>query len=92
LHISINLENLSLTEIIQLQNHLPDHIAQRYEQCVAIVFSDIIGSTAFFNRFGNSRIVSKCTAILRPMTSCWLFLIRYRVATGLRPAFLVRYF
>ena len=50
---SINLNDLTLTEIIQLQNSLSAHISQRYEQDLAVAFSDIIGSTAYFNRFGN---------------------------------------
>jgi class 3 adenylate cyclase len=49
----IKFDELTLTEIIQLQNSLSVHLAQRYEQHLAVAFSDIIGSTAYFNRFGN---------------------------------------
>jgi class 3 adenylate cyclase len=49
----MDLEALTLTEIIRLQNRLSAHIAQRYEQRLAIVFSDIIGSTSYFTRFGD---------------------------------------
>jgi class 3 adenylate cyclase len=50
---SIDFESLSLTEIIRLQNRLSAHIAKCYEKQLAIVFCDIIGSSAYFARFGN---------------------------------------
>jgi class 3 adenylate cyclase len=50
---SINLETLSLTEIIRLQNQLSTILSQRFERRVALIFSDIVGSTAYFSRFGD---------------------------------------
>jgi class 3 adenylate cyclase len=50
---SINPETLSLTEIIRLQNQLSTILSQRFERQMALVFSDIVGSTSYFSRFGD---------------------------------------
>lgn len=50
---SLDFDSLSLTEIIQLQNQLSAHLTRRFEKHVALVFSDVIGSTHFFRRFGD---------------------------------------
>jgi class 3 adenylate cyclase len=44
---------LSMTEIIRLQNMLSAALVKRFEQRIALAFSDIIGSTPYFARFGN---------------------------------------
>ncbi len=49
----LDFDSLSLTEIIQLQNQLSTHLTRRFERYVALVFSDIVGSTAYFRRFGD---------------------------------------
>jgi len=50
---SIDFESLTLTEIIRLQNQLSTCLARRFEKWLAIVFSDIVGSTAYFQRYGD---------------------------------------
>ena len=48
-----DLESLSLTDIIRLQNQLSEVITKRFEKPLALVFSDIAGSTRYFTMFGN---------------------------------------
>ena len=50
---SIDFESLTLREIIRLQNQLSACLAQRFEKWLAIIFSDIVGSTAYFQRYGD---------------------------------------
>lgn len=50
---SSHLETLSLTEIIRLQNQLSAILTRRFERPYALVFSDIVGSTAYFSRYGD---------------------------------------
>ncbi len=45
--------SLSMTEIIRLQTMLSSALARRFEQKLALVFSDMVGSTQYFARFGN---------------------------------------
>lgn len=49
----LDFETLSLTEIIRLQNQLSAVLARRFEKTLALAFSDVTGSTAYFARFGN---------------------------------------
>jgi class 3 adenylate cyclase len=46
-------EQLSLNEIIRLQNQLSSMLSRRFEHILALAFSDIVGSTAYFSRFGD---------------------------------------
>ena len=48
-----DLERYSLTEILRLQNELSKTIQRRFRKNLAITFSDVVGSTAYFQRFGN---------------------------------------
>jgi class 3 adenylate cyclase len=48
-----NLETLTLTQIIRLQNRLSKILTQRFERQAALVASDIVGSTSYFTRFGD---------------------------------------
>lgn len=48
-----DLEQASLTELIRLRNQLSEVLARRFERPLALVFTDIVGSTAYFARFGN---------------------------------------
>lgn len=48
-----NLQTLSLTEIIRLQNQLSKFLTQRFERQAALVASDIVGSTTYFTHFGD---------------------------------------
>ncbi len=50
----IDFAALSMTEIIRLQNLLQQELTRRFERQVALVFSDIVGSTAYFARFGDA--------------------------------------
>ncbi len=45
--------SLSMTEIIRLQTMLSSALARRFEQKLALVFSDLVGSTPYFARFGD---------------------------------------
>src|SRR5689334_19724050 len=49
----IEIEGLSLTEAIRLQNALSESITRKFARQLALVFSDIVGSTPYFARFGN---------------------------------------
>lgn len=42
-----------MTEIIRLQDALSKALVRRFEKKLALVFSDIVGSTAYFARFGD---------------------------------------
>jgi class 3 adenylate cyclase len=44
---------LTMTEIIRLQTQLSQELARRFETSAALVFTDIVGSTAYFTRFGD---------------------------------------
>ncbi len=49
-----DLNALTMTEIIRLQYRLQEELARRFECRLALVFSDIVGSTAYFARFGDA--------------------------------------
>jgi class 3 adenylate cyclase len=44
---------LSMTEIIRLQNLLSQELSRRFEVSMALAFTDIAGSTQYFARFGD---------------------------------------
>jgi class 3 adenylate cyclase len=44
---------LSMTEIVRLQDRLSQDLKRRFEQRLALGFSDIVGSTPYFARFGD---------------------------------------
>ena len=46
-------EQLGLTEIIRLQNQLSEVLLRRFERTLALSFTDIVGSTEYFARFGD---------------------------------------
>ena len=50
---SRNLETLSLTEIMRLQNQLSEVVTRKFERPLALCFTDIVGSTRYFSRFGD---------------------------------------
>ncbi len=45
---------LSMTDIVRLQNQLQQELTRRFEQPMALAFSDIVGSTIYFARFGDA--------------------------------------
>lgn len=49
----LDVDSLSLTEAIRLQSALSASITKRFQRQMALVFSDIVGSTPYFARFGN---------------------------------------
>ena len=49
-----NFSALSMTDIIRLQNELQQELTRRFECSLALVFSDIVGSTSYFSRFGDA--------------------------------------
>lgn len=50
----IDFNALSMTEIIRLQSLLQQELTCRFERHLALVFSDIVGSTPYFARFGDA--------------------------------------
>jgi class 3 adenylate cyclase len=48
-----DVNSLTMTEIIRLQNQLSQELTRRFERSLALAFSDIVGSTPYFARFGN---------------------------------------
>jgi class 3 adenylate cyclase len=49
----IDVDALSLAEIVQLQNELSDALRRRFTRPMALCFTDIVGSTAYLARFGD---------------------------------------
>ena len=45
--------SLGMTDIIRLQDMLSKALMRRFERRMAVAFSDVVGSTAFFSRFGD---------------------------------------
>ena len=50
----IDLNTLTMTEIVRLQNQLQHELRRRFERSLLMAFSDIVGSTAYFARFGDA--------------------------------------
>ena len=50
----IDFSSLTMTEIIRLQNQLQQELTRRFERPMALVFSDIVGSTPYFASFGDA--------------------------------------
>lgn len=46
-------ERLSMTEIIRLQDQLSKALIRRFEKRIGLVFTDVVGSTPYFARFGD---------------------------------------
>lgn len=46
-------ERLSFTEIVRLQDTLSRALVRRFEKKLAFAFSDVVGSTPYFGRFGD---------------------------------------
>jgi class 3 adenylate cyclase len=54
LAMTMDLEALSLVEIIRLQGQLTEALKRRFERTLALVFTDVVGSTAYFARHGDA--------------------------------------
>lgn len=50
----IDLGTLGMTEIVRLQNQLQQELTRRFERSLLMAFSDIVGSTPYFARFGDA--------------------------------------
>ena len=50
----MDLSNLSMIDIVRLQNQLQQELARRFEGRLMMVFSDIVGSTPYFAHFGDA--------------------------------------
>lgn len=66
-------EKWSMTELIRAQEVLSSAIVRRFEKRLALVFSDVVGSTPYFTRFGDEagrklqqRHTDLVTAAIRP--------------------------
>jgi class 3 adenylate cyclase len=51
---TIDYDALNLTELIKLKDEIERETRARYQKSVALVFTDVVGSTAYFERFGDS--------------------------------------
>jgi len=49
----LELGTLSMTEIIRLQEQLQQELARRFQCQLLLMFTDIVGSSAYFGRFGD---------------------------------------
>ncbi len=49
----LDLETMSLTEIIRLREQLSEVLLRRFERNLALAFTDVVGSTAYFAEFGD---------------------------------------
>jgi class 3 adenylate cyclase len=47
-------DSMTLTEMIQLQTQLDQALRRRFEKQLCLAFSDVVGSTAYFARFGDA--------------------------------------
>ncbi len=50
---SIDFDAISFTEMVQLQNQISVELRRRFEKKLGLAFSDVVGSTAYFARFGD---------------------------------------
>ncbi|MBI4861188.1 MAG: adenylate/guanylate cyclase domain-containing protein [Candidatus Riflebacteria bacterium] len=50
----IELDNLTFAELMQLQLEISQTIKRRFERKMALAFSDVVGSTAYFQRHGDA--------------------------------------
>ncbi len=50
----IDFDAHTLTELIKLQDEIEREIRSRYERPLALVFTDVVGSTAYFERHGDA--------------------------------------
>jgi class 3 adenylate cyclase len=50
----IDLESLAFTELIRLQTQLGEVLQRRFSRTLALLFTDVAGSTPYFARFGDA--------------------------------------
>jgi class 3 adenylate cyclase len=64
----LDYDQLGLTEMIQIQNEISKALARRFQRDLALVFTDVVGSTAYFQRFGDEegrRLLQRHLDLLR---------------------------
>jgi class 3 adenylate cyclase len=69
---AMDLERMTLTEIIQLQNELSKTLQRRFGRDVALVFTDVVDSTPYFQRFGDEagrRLLQRHLDLLREVVA-----------------------
>src|SRR5690349_17545013 len=49
----LDVTGLTLTEMIRLREQIGEEITRKFERRVALAFSDVVGSTNYFARFGD---------------------------------------
>lgn len=49
----VDLDSLSLTDLIQIQNAIPEVLRRRFQTSLALLFTDVVGSTPYFAQFGD---------------------------------------
>ena len=49
----MDLDGLTMTEIIRLQDQLSQTLKRRFERSLALAFTDIVDSTIYFAQLGN---------------------------------------
>ena len=52
--VPLDLDSLTLTELVQLQNSIGETLRRRFEKPLCLCFSDVVGSTPYFARFGDA--------------------------------------
>src|SRR5262245_6616969 len=50
---AFELDTMSLTEMIRLREQLSETLLRRFERSLALAFTDVVGSTAYFAEFGD---------------------------------------
>src|SRR5215470_8292100 len=50
---SFDLETMSLTDMIRLREQISEVLLRRFERNLALAFTDVVGSTAYFAEFGD---------------------------------------
>ena len=69
---NLDLDSLTLTEIIQLQTHLSQTLQRRFERNIALCFTDIAGSAQYFARYGDAagrRLVQRHVDLLNAVVA-----------------------
>lgn len=51
---TLDIQSLTMTQIIRLQNQLQHELTRRFERPMLLLFSDIVGSTPYIARYGDA--------------------------------------
>ena len=68
--LAVKLEGSTIEEVLRIQDHLAKFVRERYEKQVAVLFSDIAGSTAYFEKHGDAagrRMIQRHNDLLMPL-------------------------